>query len=80
MFQFDLPIGKNLATALLYAIKSETQDLGRETLMLMSIVISQLFLWPTKLLSKIIHAQVPRSYFARLLHRHFAMQNCMAMR
>lgn len=67
MFKFDLPVDKNLATALLYAIKSETQDLGRETFDVDIDCYRQLFpLANKKLLSKIIHARVPRSYFTRL--------------
>jgi len=67
MFKFDLPINKNLATALLYAIKSETQDLGRETFKVDVECYRQLFpLANKKMLSKIIHARVARSYFTRL--------------
>ncbi|MCB0271557.1 MAG: DHH family phosphoesterase [Bdellovibrionales bacterium] len=68
MFAYDLPVDKNLATALLYAIKSETQDLGRETFDVDVDCYRQLFpLANKKLLSKIIHARVSRSYFKRLL-------------
>jgi len=68
LFHFDLPIGKNLATALVYAIKSETQDLGRETYQIDVDCYQRLFpLANKKLLSKIVHAHVPRSYFQYLM-------------
>lgn len=67
LFHFDLPIDKNLATALLYAIKSETQDLGRETFNIDIECYRKLFpLANKKLLSKIIHSRVPRVYFEHL--------------
>jgi nanoRNase/pAp phosphatase (c-di-AMP/oligoRNAs hydrolase) len=68
MFQFDLPISKTLATALTYAIKAETQDLGRETYQVDVDAYHRLFpLANKKLLSKIVHAHVPRSYFQYLM-------------
>ncbi|MCB0327430.1 MAG: DHH family phosphoesterase [Bdellovibrionales bacterium] len=68
LFQFDLPIDKNLATALLYGIKSETQDLGREAYSIDVEVYHKLFpIANKKLLSKIVHAKVPKSYFAFLV-------------
>lgn len=68
LFQFDLPINKNLATALVYGIKSETQDLGRETYQVDVDVYHRLFqLANKKLLAKIINAHVPRSYFDYLM-------------
>lgn len=73
LFQFDLPIDKNLATALLYGIKSETQDLGREANDID--VENYLKLLPIankKLLSKIVNSRVPRSYFKFLMS---AIQN-----
>ena len=73
LFQFDLPISKNLATALVYAIKSETRDLGRETYPIDIDNYHRLFpLANKKLLSKIVHAHVPRSYFHYLMQ---AIQN-----
>jgi nanoRNase/pAp phosphatase (c-di-AMP/oligoRNAs hydrolase) len=67
MFQYDLPVDKNLATALLYAIKSETQDLGRETYNVDIECYRKLFpLANKKLLSKIIHSRVSREYFQHL--------------
>lgn len=68
LFHFDLPINKNLATALVYGIKSETQDLGRETYQVDVDVYHRLFqLANKKLLSKIINAHVPRSYFKHIM-------------
>jgi nanoRNase/pAp phosphatase (c-di-AMP/oligoRNAs hydrolase) len=68
LFQFDLPISKNLATALVYAIKSETQDLGRETYQVDVDNYQKLFpLANKKLLAKIVHAHVPQSYFQYLM-------------
>ncbi len=73
LFQFDLPINKNLATALVYAIKSETQDLGRETYQIDIDCYHRLFpMANKKLLSKIVHAHVPRGYFQSLMR---AIQN-----
>lgn len=84
LFQFDLPISKNLATALVYAIKSETQDLGRETYQVDVDSYQRLFpIANKKLLAKIVHAHVPRSYFQYLMQ---AMQkaklydNCIISR
>lgn len=73
LFRLDLPINKNLATALVYAIKSETRDLGRETYQVDIDNYHRLFpLANKKLLSKIVHAHVPRSYFQYLMQ---AIQN-----
>ena len=55
---------KELATALLYAIKSETQDLGREAGALDRRVLFALYPRADhKRLFAIAHAQVPRDYF-----------------
>lgn len=55
---------KDLATALLYAIKSETQDLGREAGALDRRVLFALYPRADhKRLFAITHAQVPREYF-----------------
>ncbi|MEZ4703880.1 MAG: DHHA1 domain-containing protein [Bdellovibrionota bacterium] len=68
LFQFDLPIENNLATALLYGIKSETQDLGREAYEVDVEAYHRLFpLANKKLLSKIVHSRVQRSYFGFLV-------------
>lgn len=58
-----------LATALFYAIQSETMDLGRETSR--ADVDASLFLYPRSdpsAISRIRHARVPASYF-RTLHQ-----------
>jgi len=69
LFHFGLEINKNLATALLYGIKSETQDLGREAFAIDVECYLKLFpLANKKLLAKIVNSRVPQSYFRFLLH------------
>lgn len=64
LFHFGLDIDQNLATALLYGIKSETQDLAREAYPVDVECYVKLFpLANKKLLSKIIHSRVQREYF-----------------
>lgn len=64
LFHFDLPIDRNLATALLYAIKSETQDLGREAGNADSDCYLKLFPIANKrLLAKIVNSRVRRTYY-----------------
>jgi nanoRNase/pAp phosphatase (c-di-AMP/oligoRNAs hydrolase) len=73
LFQFGLEVDRNLATALLYGIKSETQDLGREVHAID--VESYLKLFPIankRLLAKIVNARVTLSYFRFLVN---AIQN-----
>jgi nanoRNase/pAp phosphatase (c-di-AMP/oligoRNAs hydrolase) len=73
LFHFGMPIDRNLATALLYGIKSETQDLGREAHEVD--VESYLRLFPIankRLLAKIVNSRVPQSYFKYLMN---AIQN-----
>lgn len=68
LIKFDLKIDENLATALLYGIKSETQDLGREAYAVD--VESYLKLFPLsnkKLLSKIVNPRVSKQYFQHLV-------------
>jgi nanoRNase/pAp phosphatase (c-di-AMP/oligoRNAs hydrolase) len=70
---FGLEVPKNLATALLYGIKSETQDLAREAYQVdIDQYIRLLPMANHRLLSKIIHSRVPQSYFRWLMH---AIQN-----
>ncbi|HMQ11145.1 MAG TPA: DHH family phosphoesterase [Oligoflexia bacterium] len=67
--KFDLQIDQSLATALLYGIKSETQDLGREAYAVD--IESYLKLFPLankKLLSKIVNPRVSGQYFKDLVH------------
>ncbi len=62
-----LPIPMNLATALSYAIRTETQDLGRETSQ--RDIDSYLFIYPkanVRKLAKIARPKLPRSYFSTL--------------
>ncbi len=73
----DIPA--NLATALSYAISSETQDLGRETserdVHAYLAVYSRSSI---RKLARIIHAKLPRSYFqtlARALHQAVSFRN-----
>ena len=64
----DIPnISKKVATALVYGIKSDTRDLGRATSP--QDVAAFQFLYPNilfKVLSKIEHPELPRSYFNNL--------------
>ncbi|RMI08960.1 MAG: phosphoesterase [Calditrichaeota bacterium] len=69
----QLPIPANLATALAYAIRSETQDLGREAdqrdIQAYLAVYARASM---RKLSRIAHPKLPRSYFvtlARALHQ-----------
>ena len=62
-----LEINPNLATALLYGIKSETQDLGREASRRDAAAYS--FLFPKankKMLSRIEHSRLSKKYFSLL--------------
>ncbi|MFH1263433.1 MAG: DHHA1 domain-containing protein [Pseudomonadota bacterium] len=73
MFQFGLEIDRNLATALLYGIKSETQDLGREAHAIDVECYVRLFPIANKrLLAKIVNSRVTLSYFRFLVN---AIQN-----
>ncbi|GFE58771.1 bifunctional oligoribonuclease/PAP phosphatase NrnA [Geobacter sp. AOG1] len=61
----DVPIGTKLATALFYAIKSETQDLGREANHPDREAYHRLFpLTNKRLLNTITHPKQPIEYFA----------------
>jgi len=62
-----LEIGPPLATALLYGIRSDTQDLGRETTR--ADIEAFLALYPIanqRVLGRIVSAPLPRAYFASL--------------
>lgn len=60
----DVPIGTKLATALFYAIKSETQDLGRDTNLPDREAYHRLFpLTNKRLLNSITHPKQPFEYF-----------------
>lgn len=60
----DIPIGTKLATALFYAIKSETQDLGREANRPDRDAYHKLFPLTNKLLLyEICHPKLPLEYF-----------------
>jgi nanoRNase/pAp phosphatase (c-di-AMP/oligoRNAs hydrolase) len=73
LFQFGLEVDKNLATALLYGIKSETQDLGREASTVDIECYLKLFPIANKrLLAKIVNSRVSLSYFRFLVN---AVQN-----
>ncbi len=67
----EVPIGVNLATTLVYGIRSDTQDLGREAIK--PDISAYLALYPIankRMLSRIEHATLPRNYyqiFARAL-------------
>jgi len=61
----DVSINTKLATSLFYAIKSETQDLGREWSKAdREAYLKLLPLSNNKILYDIIHPQVPRDYFS----------------
>ncbi len=61
----DVPINTRLATGLFYAIKSETQDLGREwSTADREAYLKLLPLSNNRILFDIIHPQVPRDYFS----------------
>ncbi len=62
-----LTIDARLATALVYGIRSDTQDLGRESTK--ADITAFLALYPSanpRALSRIVSAPLPRSYFAKL--------------
>jgi nanoRNase/pAp phosphatase (c-di-AMP/oligoRNAs hydrolase) len=63
----NIELDKNLATAIIYAILTETQDLGRETTDKDLAVYLELFpLADLPLLSKIKHPKRPHTYFSDL--------------
>jgi nanoRNase/pAp phosphatase (c-di-AMP/oligoRNAs hydrolase) len=67
--------GTKLATILFYAIKSETQDLGRDWIRADRRAYLQLLpLVNNSILFDIIHPEVPRAYFAHFSH---AIRNAM---
>lgn len=64
LVEADLKIEVNLATALVYGIRSDTQDLGREATQ--ADINAYLALYPSankRMLSRIEHTTVPRAYF-----------------
>jgi len=64
LIQADLPIKKKMATALYYGIKSDTQDLGRDTTE--ADHRATIHLYPKmqpRLLSQIEHPELSRNYF-----------------
>lgn len=74
-----LPLPAWLATALVYAISSETRDLGREASPADVQAYIKLFPQAQKsILAQIEHPRLPRSYFATIdaaLHRAFSYRN-----
>lgn len=61
----DVSFGTKLATTLLYAIKSETQDLGRDWCRAdREAYLHLLPMANNRILNKIAHPKVPRSYYA----------------
>jgi nanoRNase/pAp phosphatase (c-di-AMP/oligoRNAs hydrolase) len=63
----DIALDAQLATALLYGIRSDTHDLGRESTQ--ADIDAYLALYPIankRMLSKIEHGRVPRTYFRHL--------------
>jgi nanoRNase/pAp phosphatase (c-di-AMP/oligoRNAs hydrolase) len=61
----EIYVGTKLATILFYAIKSETQDLGREwTQSDRAAYLNLLQLSNNRILYNITHSQVPREYFS----------------
>jgi nanoRNase/pAp phosphatase (c-di-AMP/oligoRNAs hydrolase) len=64
MVENGVPVGEEVATALVYGMKAETQDLGRETRPRDVAVYTALYpLANKRLLSRIASERVPRSYF-----------------
>jgi nanoRNase/pAp phosphatase (c-di-AMP/oligoRNAs hydrolase) len=60
-----IPVGQEVATALVYGMKAETLDLGRESGPRDEAVYTGLYALANKrLLSRILSERVPRSYFA----------------
>ncbi len=63
----NLPVDKEVATALFYGIKSDTRDLGRQSTDID--VRLSIFLFPfilQKKLARIEHPEMPREYFVKL--------------
>ena len=72
LVQAGVPIDVDLTTALLYGIRSDTQDLGRETTQ--ADIAAFLALYPRankRMLSRIVHERVPDTYY-QLLTRALA--------
>jgi nanoRNase/pAp phosphatase (c-di-AMP/oligoRNAs hydrolase) len=66
MVENGIPIRQEVATALVYGMKAETQDLGREARERDVAVYTALYpLANKRLLSRIISERVPRQYFER---------------
>ncbi len=73
LYHFDLEIAPRLATALLYGIRSETQDLGREARKVdMDHYMKLLPIADRRVLAKIVNSRVSRNYFRWLRN---AIQN-----
>ncbi len=71
----QVSFGTKLATILFYAIKSETQDLGRDWIRADRRAYLQLLpLVNNSILFDIVHPEVPRAYFAHFSH---AIRNAM---
>jgi len=71
----EVSFGTKLATILFYAIKSETQDLGRDWIRAdRRAYLKLLPLVNNSILFDIIHPEVPRAYFAHFSH---AIRNAM---
>ncbi len=77
--QCNLEIPSNLATALTYAISSETQDLGREaTQEDISAYLTVFTKCSLRKLSQILHPKLPHSYFIALtktMNRTYTFRN-----
>lgn len=75
---FDLTLPADLATAIAYGIRSETQDLGRETSK--HDIAAYLAVYPKsnlRKLARITHPKLPRSYF---LYIYEAIKRAMVFR
>ncbi|HPS55787.1 MAG TPA: bifunctional oligoribonuclease/PAP phosphatase NrnA [Sedimentisphaerales bacterium] len=79
--ELNIEIDMHLATALLYAIQSDTQDLGREATNADIKAIEILYLFANKrMLSEIQHGSVQREYFKTLteaLNNAYVYENCV---
>lgn len=81
LFQSGLPVRSNIATALIYGITSETQDLGRRAIQADVDAYSMLFPKANKkLLSQIERQRVSKEYFkflGRAIERAYVYRNAI---